>query len=409
MKVKELKEERRGIHSQMKDIQSNADKEKRSLSKEEVTRFDALDDEFEAKSREIEVAEKMEARQALMDSMEGETIEERTSQKENGGDEVEKRQKSFEKYLRRGMSSLNVEERSHLRMASVETRAQTTQTGSSGGFTIPTLMADRIWEALLDFGGARALGTNIRTEGGEQIDYPTTNDTENIGELLAENTQTGEQDIEFGTVPLNAFTFTSKMIKVPNQLLQDSKFDIGGHIIKALQTRIGRSNNQYFTNGTGAGQPMGFITAAVSGLSAASATAITFDELIELEHSVGSAYRKGAKFTFADSTLKAIKKLKDGDGNYLWQMGDVKSGAPATINGYQYEINDDVPAMATTAKAVAFGDFSNFLIRDVGTPSILRLSERYADFNQTAFVVFTRSDSEMINAGTNPVKVITMG
>ena len=87
----------------------------------------------------------------------------------------------------------------------------------------------------------------------------------------------------------------------------------------------------------------------------------------------------------------------------------VKAKTSPTINGYEYVINDDVPAMATTAKAIAFGDFSNFIIRDVGSPVIMRLSERYADYNQTAFVVFTRSDSAMMDAGTNPVKYITMG
>ena len=99
---------------------------------------------------------------------------------------------------------------------------------------------------------------------------------------------------------------------------------------------------------------------------------------------------------------------KDGDGNYLWSSPNGRDGSPGTILGYRYVINQSMASMATTTKPIAFGAFSKFLIRDSGTPLILRLSERYADFNQTAFVMFTRHDSAVIDAGTNPIKFITM-
>ena len=407
----ELRQEQASILSQMRDIEGNADKEKRQLTDDEIVKWDKWDSDFEGLTDQISRAEKIEARQAQEDADKGKDAQEDAQRGLDKDDSKEtpeeKRSAVFGKYMRDGLGSLTNEERTYLSYQNVEGRAQTTQTGSSGGYTIPTLMANKIWEALLDFGGARALGTVISTSGGEQIDYPTSNDTAQSGALLSENTQVSEQDKTFGTEPLNAYTFTSKMIRVPNQLLQDSKFDIAGHIVEALKTRIGRANNTYFTTGTGSSQPEGFITGASAGITAAGAAAVTWDELMDLEHSVGSAYRANAKYTFADSTLKALKKLKDGNSNYLWQMGDVKAGAPATINGYNYVINDDVAAMATTAKSIAFGDFSKFLIRDVGAPVVMRLSERYADYNQTAFVVFTRSDSAMIDAGTNPVKYIT--
>ena len=171
--------------------------------------------------------------------------------------------------------------------------------------------------------------------------------------------------------------------------------------------RFGRGMIVDFTTGSGVDRPEGFITGATAGITAASATALTFDELISLEHSVDPAYRNGAAFTFNDATFAAIKKLKDGDGNYLWLAPNGQSGAAGSILGYKYAVNQDMASIATGNKSVAFGDFSKFTIRDAGTPSILRLAERFAEYNQTAFLMFSRHDSVLLDAGTNPIKYIT--
>jgi HK97 family phage major capsid protein len=146
-----------------------------------------------------------------------------------------------------------------------------------------------------------------------------------------------------------------------------------------LGERLARLGNAQLTTGSGSSAPNGIVTASTLGKTAASATAIAADELIDLQHSVNAAYRRSPKcrWQFADSTLQAIRKLKDGQGNYLWQMGNVQTGAPDLLLGKPYSINDDVAAIATGAKAVIFGDHSTYFVRKVGAPIIGVLRERF--------------------------------
>ncbi|MCY1305329.1 phage major capsid protein, HK97 family [compost metagenome] len=153
--------------------------------------------------------------------------------------------------------------------------------------------------------------------------------------------------------------------------------------------------------GTGVGQPTGIVTAASVGANAATAAAITFDELIDLEHSVDPAYRQAGRcrFMFHDSTLKAIKKLKDDQKRPLWLPG-VAVREPDTVLGYAYTINQHVPVLASEAKAVLFGDFSKYLIRDVLAVSLFRLTDsKYTEKGQVGFLAFSRHDGNLIDVG----------
>jgi HK97 family phage major capsid protein len=410
--ILELQEQRSKIVADQRAILDTADKENKGvMTEEQDVRYNKFEAEDVALGKRIEREEALEARQSALDAKEGAKLNATPEQRKaiETDEEISKRKSAaFEKYLRGGFASMDKEERNSL---GTHTRAQSAGTTTEGGFTVPTFMADQIEQALLSVSGARQLGNVMKTSGGEQIDFPTNNDTGNVGVLLAENAQVGEQDLVFASVPLNAYTYTSKLIRVSNQLIEDSKFDIMSYIANAGAERIGRGTNAAFTTGDGSAKPAGFITGATSGKTTAGATAITFDELIDLEHSVDPAYRRmgsmGAKFTFNDATFAYIKKLKNTDGDYLWSAPNGRDGAPGTILGYEYAINQSMASIATTAKTVAFGDFSKFMIRDAGTPLILRLSERYADYNQTAFVMFTRHDSVLVDAGTKPVKYLT--
>lgn len=413
--ILELKEQRAKIVADQRSLLDSADKENNGeLTQEMESRYNKMESEDQTLGKRIEREEALEARQAEIDAKEGERKNPEPEQrKEPTSEEVkEKRSKAFESYVRFGTNGMNSEEREILSSMRVkpESRAQATAPDSAGGYTIDQTMASQIEEALLFHSGARQIGNVFTTSKGEQFNYPTNNDTGNTGALLAENIQVSEDDTTFGSIPLNAYKYTSNMIKVSNELIQDSNFDIMSYIANIAGKRVGRITNTHFTTGDGSAKPEGFMFGATdSGVVTDTATTIDFDNLIDLEHSVDIEYRMGAKFSFNDATLALLKKVKDNDGNYIWSMGDVRSNEPSRIMGYEYVVNNDIAAPAAGVRSVAFGDFSKFLIRDVANPQMRRLTERYADFDQTAYVVFTRHDSVVLDAGTNPIQILTQG
>lgn len=285
-----------------------------------------------------------------------------------------------------------------------EQRAQST-TDAAGGYTIDTEVAPAIDVALSAFGGVRRVATILRTAAGADLPMPTVNDTGNTGALLAENTQDSEQDLTFGAVTLGAYKYTSRIIRVSIELMQDSAFDLAAHIGERLGERLGRIGNTHQTTGTGSGQPNGVVTASTLGTTAASTTAITSAEMLDLKHSVDPAYRTNGSWMFNDTTLKALKQLSvgTGDSRPLWQAG-IGVGEPDTIDGDPYTINQDMASPAASAKTALYGNFRKFIIREVMDIVILRLAERYADYGQVGFVAFARMDADLLDAGTNPIK-----
>jgi HK97 family phage major capsid protein len=298
--------------------------------------------------------------------------------------------------------------RSVLDKRSWEYRAQGVATGAAGAFTVPDELMRSLEVALLTYGGMRQAATIIRTSTGAALPIPTVNDTTNVGVILAENTQVANQDVVFAQLVLDSYKYSSKQVLVSVELLQDSSVNLGQMLGQMLGERIGRITNTHFTVGTGSGQPNGIVTAATTGFTAANGssqvTTWTYASMIELEHSVDPAYRQNASFMMADSSLKKIKQLVDTTGRPLWAPG-IAVGAPSTLLGYPLIINQDMAAMAANAKSVLFGDLSKYLIRDVLGITLLRLEERYADFHQVAFLAFARMDGDLLNAGTNPVKL----
>ena len=158
---------------------------------------------------------------------------------------------------------------------------------------------------------------------------------------------------------------------------------------RLLAERMGRIANAKLTTGSGSSDVEGIVTNSAAGVTAASATAVTADEIIDLVHSVDPAYRQSpnAAIMMNDSTLKAIRKLKDGNGNYLWQMGDFQIGTPQNILGYPVVVNQDMDSIATGKKTILFGDMSRFYVRKVGQPSIYVARERFApDFGILGYI-----------------------
>lgn len=316
---------------------------------------------------------------------------------------------TFNTWVRRGAGALNDEQR-EVFSARFQNAAGTTP-DTAGGYTVPQGFYTRLIDAQLAYGGMLQEAYVFDTTGANALPIPTDNDTSNKGALVGENSPAVPQDITFGAITMNGYTYSSKIVLVSNQLLQDSAFDLDAFISDKIGVRIARVINDHFTFGSGAKQPTGVLTAATLGYTAGgssssgSTSTIAFDDLLELEHSVDPAYRQGAKWMFHDTTLKALKKLKDGLGRPIWMAG-LQTKEPDSINGYEYSINQSFPVLGAGNSVVAFGDFKNYFIRRIAGIQMLRLTERYAEYNQVGFMAFQRWDGQLIDAGTHPVKYL---
>lgn len=283
----------------------------------------------------------------------------------------------------------------------------------------PSEMLRSLEEALLAYGGMREVASVIRSDTGVPLPFPTMNDTSNEGAIITETTQdTTELPPTFGQMVLHAYTYTSKKVPISIEFMQDNSINFEARIGDILGTRIARITNKHFTIGTGSGQPTGIVAAATdSGITAASTTAVTYSELMNLEHSVDPAYRmrgpNGSKFMFNDSMLLALKKILvphfsgDTAGWPLWRPG-LTVGEPDTIDGYQYVINQHMASPGASAKAALFGMLSKYQIRDVRLVEIVRLNELRAEYREVEWFAFYRGDGNLLDAGTHPVKYLTM-
>lgn len=293
------------------------------------------------------------------------------------------------------------------RMAALEKRDLSAVTGSAGGYTVPEGFVQQLEINMLAFGGMLQVADIMRTETGNDLPWPTADDTSNTGVQLSESTSIGSSvDPTLGQVVFKAYKFSSKLILVPVELLEDSAFNLPAVIGAMLGERLGRISNTKFTTGGGGATPMGIITAASQGKLAASATAIAPDEILQLIHSIDPAYRVGARFMMHDSILLAVRLLKDGNGRYLWSEG-LRGGTPDTLAGFPLTINQDMASsVAASNKTILFGQLNKYKVRQVRSLRLRRLVERYADTDQEGFVAFLRFDGNLLDAGTKPVKYL---
>lgn len=310
---------------------------------------------------------------------------------------------AFSGFIRYGSTGIEPEQRSSLRKGFVdgkELRAAGVATGSAGGYFVPTGFRNKIVESLKQFGQVREVAEVITTETGNPLPWPTNDDTANVGAILAENTQVTEQDVVLGQATLDAYVYTSKLVRVSLQLLQDSAFDVETWLARKLGERIGRATNAHFTTGTGTAQPDGIVTGATIGKTGTTGQTLTviYNDLVDLVHSVDPAYRnERSRFMAHDLSLAVVRKLRDdsggaGLGRPLWEPS-VQLGQPDTLMGYPVVTNNDMPVMAANAKSILFGDFfTAYVVREVLGIQMIRLEERYADFLQVGFLSFMRTD-----------------
>jgi len=288
--------------------------------------------------------------------------------------------------------------------------AMSTTTTTEGGYTVPSEIAAMVVDALKAFGGMREVSQIISTAGGNSLNFPTSDGTSEVGVIVAENAAASTGEITFGTVAVNPYKYSSNKIAIPVELIQDSAIDVVAFVVNRLATRLARITNTHYTTGDGSSKPYGVMARAATGKTGTTGQTLTviYDDLVDLIHSVNRAYRNGARFMLADSSVAIIRKIKDTTGRPIWNPGDmegISGGVPSTIAGYAYTVNDDVAAMAASAKSIAFGDFSQFVIRDVANSTSLRRFDdsAFALNGQVGFCGWTRTGSNLLN--TAAVKV----
>lgn len=294
---------------------------------------------------------------------------------------------------------------------------------SAGGYLVSQEMANRIERGLKAYNGIRQAGaTVLTTANGMPIRHPMNDDTSNEGEFLTnQNTDATEQNTTFDEVQLNAWIVSSKSIAVSNSLLDDSEYDLEGYLGDILGERIGRATAKADTAGSnGTNVPQSLVDAVVAaGVRARGSNpshgSVTWTDYVDLMMSVDAAYRDmmmregggSVGFMFNSQTLRDLMKLKDNEERSLFLPG-IAGGRPDTIIGAPFWVNEHMASTGAANRSIAlFGDFRNYVIREVSTVRIRRLTELRALRDQTVFVTFMRHDGRYLNPGTDPIKVMT--
>lgn len=401
LETKKFREERSAVVTEARAITDLAEAEGKELTSDESQKVDELLEKSVKLNEKITRYEKLNALSVEQEEKLKKDAKENGNSEDEEKDNIKAYHDVFWKYQRLGEKGMNPEE-----LKLLSTRAQETTDNAAGGFLIEPEFSKKLEIALLAFGGMRSVASIFQTGTGATLPWPSVNSTENLGEWLDEGDEVDEQDEVFSSRDFEAWTASSKLVKVSVQMLQDSFFDLPGFLVDRLVERIARLTNLAYTVGDGATKPHGIITDAATGKLVASATAITFNELFDLKHSVDVAYRnENSRFMFNDTTLKAISVLKDNQGRYMWQP-DTREGAPSLLLGHAFVVNNQMADIGASAKPVAFGDFKKYKIRDVRGFTLLRLNELYAAKLRVGFIGFLRTDGRLIDAGTKPVKVI---
>ncbi|MET9099949.1 phage major capsid protein [Streptomyces antibioticus] len=395
VQLRRLVEEQNTVWQRMQDIQSAAESENRDLTAEERQNWDQAEERLTEISGDIDRLNRMAQLQQIDRSQVVSTTGEPGDRRGTDAEEQARRYNdAFGVYLRGGMDRLTPDQRDLMMAHQVDMRSMGAGIDTAGGFTVPDEFRNLMTETMKAFGGLLGLADVITTSTGTDLKWPTNDDTGNEGELLGENQPAGEQDLNVGGKTLKAHIFSSKQVRLSLALLQDSAFSLDQWVPKKLGERIGRRAARAFTTGTGVDQPEGLTTAAAVGKQGASGqtTSVIYDDLVDLEHSVDSAYRPNAEYLMADATLKVIRKLKDTQGRPIW-VPIPAPGFPATINGFKYNLDNSMPSPAASAKTIAFGDYkAGYVIRQVQAVQTLRLVERYAEYLQVGFLGFARLD-----------------
>jgi len=397
MTIKELYEKKGNLIETMKSLSEEVKKASDvTIAKEKSTEWNKADEDYKVLVEQIRIAEISET----LEAKSADPVENKTVNTPQTGAEMLKSpeyEKAFDSFLRKGHQNLKGED------VEVMKRASTfSTTDGSGGYTIPEITANKVLLAQAYFGGMldRKLLNWFQTGDGGTFNLPAANDTAQEGYVVGEvdDMNSSAVNITFTNITLGAYQYTSGLVKVSNALIQDSMFDFMGWLADTLAIRYWRGLNTLFTTGSGSSTLTGIMTGSHQG-EAAVKRGLTRNDLLNLYHEVDPIYRNSpfCRWMMNDATLKIIKAIVQSatyNESPLWQPS-MRVGEPDTIEGKPYIINQAMDDVFPTKKPVCFGDFKQFLVREVLPMKIIRLDERFADTNQVGFALLGRYDSKL--------------
>lgn len=394
--IKELREKMARIATEARSKLSEVTDATPEARAAEIEReFDAMmadHDKLAAKAERLAKVEAALRAGEAVDLSKRPTFEQRSAPAVDAGLSMDYRAAFAEMVAAGGDAYVDQEVRNVLR----EHRTQTAGTTTAGGYTVPTELATFIEKSMIATGPMydSALFTVINSTDGRTFNIPTVNDTTVTAEAHTEGgtvTDDGGKDVTFGQKTLGAYAFDTEWVRWSAELNADSILNMESLLGELLGERLGRIANSKLTTGSGSSDVEGIVTNSAAGKTAAATNAITADEIIDLIHSVDPAYRTSPRTAIMmnDSTLAAVRKLKDGQGNYLWQMGNYQAGIPQNILGFNVVVNQAMDSLAAAKKVVLFGDMSKFYVRKVGAPSLYVARERFApDYGILGYIRF---------------------
>ena len=386
-KINDMRAQRAKAWEQAKAFLDAKRNDKGILGAEDTATYERMEKEIVDLGHEIERQERIEAFERELNAHVGSPI---TSRPENApkaqmkaGRASQEYRSAFWNHMRRQGNEFEVK------------NALQVGTDTEGGYLVPDEFERTIVESLKDENIFRSIAHLIQTASGDRK-IPISASKGEAAWIDEEGTYP-ESDDSFGQVTISAYKLGT-IIKVSEELINDSVFDIESYIATEFARRIGAKEEAAFFTGDGSGKPLGILAAtggAQVGVTAASATALSCDEVIDLYHALRSPYRKDAVWLTNDATIKAIRKLKDGNGQYIWQPSLV-AGTPDTILSRPVKTSSCMPEIASGAKTLAFGDFSYYWIADRQGRTFKRLGELFAPTGQVGFLGSQRVDGRLI-------------
>lgn len=384
-KILELREKRANLWDNTKAFLDSRRNDKGMLSAEDTATYESMEADVVNLGKEIDRLE----RQAALDlelSRPTSTAIKDNPNNSIAGDKTGRASNEYKEAFWKGMRNKNTFD--------VHNALQI-GTDSEGGYLVPDEFERTLVESLEEQNIFRQLASVITTSSGDRK-IPVVA-TKGSASWVDEEGVIPESDDAFGQVSIGAYKLGT-IIKVSEELLNDSIFNLESYISREFARRIGTKEEEAFFVGDGTGKPTGIFNAtggAEVGVTAAGVKAITLDEIMDLFYSLKAPYRKNAVFTMNDSTVKAIRKLKDGNGQYIWQPS-ITAGQPDTILNRPIKTSSYVPALDAGKKAIAFGDFSYYWVADRQGRSFQRLNELYAATGQVGFRATQRVDGKLI-------------
>lgn len=388
--VKRLHERRMRAWEAAKEILERADAEGRALTAEENEAFDrAIEDIDELDARIRDLIDK-ERRARETEATFAAILEQPAREDKRGAQTPDE---EFRAWLRGG--------RGRVFELRPEGRALAKGTPTAGGNTVPTSFYGRLVEHMIEVSGVMAAGpTELITATGEDLQIPKTTAHSNAASIVAEAGQLTPNEPSFGMVTLGAYKY-GFLMQVTHELLNDTGVDLLGYLARQAGRALGNGFGAHLVTGDGNAQPLGVLSAATVGVAGAAAP--TSDDIIDLYHSVIAPYRRSASCAWLmnDSTVAAIRKLRDntggaGQGNYLWQPG-LTAGEPDTILGKPVYIDPNVPSIGAGAKSILFGDFSTYFVRRVEAIRFERSDDFAFDSDVVTYRVIMRGDGDQVD------------